>query len=172
MHVRWPRVAEVTPVAAHNHDPYGDEDLEGCPLEWDSQNAYISQGDLAGLGLITDAAQQNQGSYWPNEPPVLAPSGFYWYDYGPVGQGMHFWKTLPVGQRPSAEEQKAELEKHRQAFAWGRIPEGLEEALAQHGLSLGPDRPSFVDRNAKAIAVSLVVVGAIGLLFRSRASKR
>jgi len=158
-------------VATHNHDPYGDADLDWCPLEWDSQNAYISQGDLAGLGLITDAAQPHQGSYWPNEPPVLAPSGFYWYGYGPVGQGMHFWKTLPIGQRPSAEEQKAELEKHRQAFAWGRIPEGLEEALAQHGLSLGPERPSFVDRHLEGFVVWTVVLGTIGFLVHRSASK-
>lgn len=161
MHVVWPRVA--TPTWTHNHDPYGDAELEPCPLEWDTHTAYITAGDLAGLGLISDAAQPLQGSYWPNEPPVLPPAGYYWYDYGPVGRGMNFYKTLPIGRRPSAAEQAADLAKHRKVFEAGQVPEGLREALAEHGLVLDDSKARKWVSNI--VAVSFVFAG-LGLVYK------
>jgi hypothetical protein len=168
MHVGWPRAGESVPVMTRAHNPYDDEELESSPLAWDTQKAFISQGDLVGLGLITDAAQPLQGSYWPNEPPVLPPSGHYWYNYGPLGRGMYFWKTLPIGQRPSPEEQAADLVKHRQEFAWGKVPAGLEEALAQHGLSLQANGQGFLIRNLESIVIGSIVLGIVGMMFPRR----
>jgi hypothetical protein len=165
MHATWPHITRSTPQGWHDHDPYGDDELEGSPLLWDTKTVCVSASDLAGLGLISDAAVAHQGSYWPNEPPVLAPAGYYWYDYGPLARGMHFWKTLPIGKRPSPEEQKADLVKHYAKFAFGKVPDGLVEALAQHGLMLDPV-PAVKYLLGLALGVSLI--GAASILLRKR----
>lgn len=129
--------------AAEHHDPYGDDALEDCPLAWDTHTVYMTDRRLGALGetpYISDAAKPYQGSYWPNEPPILPPSGFYWYDYGPLARGMHYWRAIPLRTRPSPHEQAATLAKHREAFKSGRVPEGLKQALHEHGLELPPSK--------------------------------
>ena len=106
---------------------------------------------------VTQTAVAYQGSYWPNVPPVLAPSGFYWYDYGPVGRGMNYYRAIPIGKRPSPEDQAATLVKHRAIFDRG-VPAGLEKALNEHGLLL-PDSTAmtFVSKLVAYSAVTIVI---------------
>jgi len=105
---------------------------------------------------VTDTAVAYQGSYWPNTPPVLAPHGFYWYDYGPVGRGMNFYRAIPIGKRPSPADQAVTLAKHRGIFARG-TPKGLPEALAEHGLAIEPDPTHHFFKNV--LMYSLVFAG-------------
>lgn len=117
-------------------------------------SAFITMGEL---GWTNEAAAENQGSYWPNEPPVLPPEGFYWYNYGPVGRGMNFYKTVPVGSRPTAAEQSADLAKHRALFANDTVPEGLEKSLAEHGLELPQSK--LYEMAQRIVVVSALFAG-------------
>lgn len=178
MHATWPKLDKMTPTMTHNHTPYGDDELDWCPLEWDSlnediadqgaipMNGFITMGDL---GLVEDMAEAYQGSYWPNEPPVLPPPGYYWYNYGPVGRGMFFWKTIPVGKRPSAAEQKADLEKHRVKFEYGQTPDGLVKALAEHGLELPPAKGA---KFLTSLGIATVITTIIGVAIANLRSGR
>lgn len=148
MHVRWPRLNAASIQVPRAHNPYDAEEEPSAlawnthvqpqphPGEWPGTISYVTLGDLVGLGMVAEYAFPMQGSYWPNEPPVLPQDGYVWYDYGPIGRGMDLWKVVPANLRPSAEEQKAALELHRANFAGGKLPEGLVEALAKHGLSV------------------------------------
>ena len=175
MHMCWPSMAEATPEMPGMHSPFKAES-EPEPLAWDSCIPYItknsmfsshvkldglgqSSGFLAmgDLGWTDEAAVEHQGSYWPNEPPVLPPAGFYWYNYGPVGRGMNFYKTVPVGSRPTAAEQAADLVKHRANFVNDTVPDGLEQALAEHGLELPPSK--IYELAHCMITVSAVLAG-------------
>ena len=110
---------------------------------------------------VTQTALTYQGSYWPNTPPVLAPAGFYWYEYGPVGREMNFYRAIPVGKRPSPADQLATLAKHRAIFAHG-APAGLERSLAEHGLVLPP---SGLVNFGKNLLMWMFVISGVGVFW-------
>jgi hypothetical protein len=138
---RTPHIDSTVPVRYEPYDLYAEDEPDKNGLDWNTRENHIRAvpvlGSFGQAQLVADRVQVGQSSYWPNVPPVLPPFGYYWYNLGPIGRGMMLWKTYPEGYRPSPEEQKTELEAHRKKFGFfGGVPEGLPEALAEHGLSL------------------------------------
>lgn len=142
MRDRWPRLGATVPARYEPYSTYRQEDPDDNGLDWHRREDDLRAVPvLDGIGqtpqLTAERVEVGQASYWPNKPPILPPIGYYWYNLGPVGRGMMLWKTYPEGARPSAEEQRVELDAHRRKFGfWGSTPEGLTEALADHGLKL------------------------------------
>jgi hypothetical protein len=76
---------------------------------------------------------------------------------------MNYYRAIPIGKRPTADEQAAALAQHRQVFKAG-APSGLAEALTEHGLELPEEKAVAF---AKRVAMWTFIGSVVGLILYS-----